>query len=328
MSTTLQHILVPVDGSESAAKAITLALRLAREHGAELLFCHAVDYAGIASETAMAAGVDLAGTFAVLDEGAKEVLAEAGARARAAGVRYSAYKLEGRSAPAISSFAVERQADAIVMGTRGLGGLPHLLLGSTAEGILRSATVPVFVVHADSRVAALEAKPGFERITVAVDDSEPADAAAAFAAELALPSSSRMTFVDVVDSDALYEHVSRYGGYGAVETQQEWENEAKHLVDVAQRRAKEAGVRATEAVVAFGDPAENLLSCASSSNADLLAIGTHGRRGLRRLMLGSVAEAVVRKSKVPVVVIRSLAELKKGLSANLTDNVRAELVTA
>ena len=324
----MQRILVPVDGSESAEKAITLALRLAREHAAEIVFCHAIDYAGIASETAMAAGVDLAGTFATLDESAKELLTAARGRAIAANVPCSTYKLEGRSALAIASFAVERQVDAIVMGTRGLGGLPHLLLGSTAEGVLRTATVPVFVVHENSHVASLDAKPGFTTIAVAVDDSEPADAAAAFATELAMPSSSKMTFISVIDNDALYEQISRYGGYGAVEIQSEWESETRYLVDAAARRAKSAGITSTEGVVAFGDPGDELLARIGASNADLVAIGTHGRRGLRRLMLGSVAETIVRKSKTPVVVIRSLAELKKGQSVNLNESVRAELITA
>lgn len=328
MSDTLKRILVPVDGSESAAKAITLALRLAREHQAELLFCHAIDYAAIASETALAAGVDLAGTFAVLDEGAKELLMAARGRAVAAQVPCSAYKLEGRAVNSIASFCVEKQVDAIVMGTRGLGGLPHLLLGSTAEGLLRTATVPVFVVHADSRVAAVDAKPGFGTIAVAVDDSEPADAAAAFAIELALPASSKMTFVSVIDSDALYEQISRYGGYGALEIQSEWESEAQYLVDSAVRRAKAAGITSADTVVAFGDPGDQLVARMQATNADLIAIGTHGRRGLRRLILGSVAEAIVRKCKAPVVVVRSMAELRGGQSANLIETVRAELVTA
>lgn len=328
MSTTLQRILVPVDGSESAEKAITLAFRLAREHAAEIVFCHAIDYAGIAAETAMAAGVDLAGTFATLDESAKELLMAARSRALSANIQSTAYKLEGRSVTSIASFAVEQRVDAIVMGTRGLGGFPHLLLGSTAEGILRTATVPVFVVHADSHVASLDAKLGFSSIAVAVDDSEPADAAAAFATELAAASGGKMTFISVIDSDALYDQISRYGGYGAVAIQSEWEVETQYLVDAAARRSKSAGVTATETVVAFGDPGEQLLSRIGSSNADLVAIGTHGRRGLRRLLLGSVAEAIVRKCKTPVVVIRSLAELKSGHSANLNDSVRAELVTA
>ena len=321
MSTTLQRILVPVDGSESAEKAITLALELAQEHGAELMFCHAVDYAGIAAESAMAGAVDLATTFAALDESAREILGGATVRAKGMSVPSSAFKLEGRSATAIVTYAIERAVDAIVMGSRGLGGIPHLLLGSTAEGVLRAATVPVFVVHANCRVGKIGT------IAVAVDDSEPADAAIAFATELAAHSSSRMTFINVIDSAALHDQIVRFGGY-ADALQNEWEAEAKTLVDLAARHAKAAGVAHAEGIVAFGAPGEELLARVKAQHADLVAIGTHGRRGLRRLLIGSVAEDVVRKSHVPVVVIRSLAELRNGRSASLNGNVRAELVKA
>lgn len=319
MSTTLQRILVPVDGSESAEKAVEFALQLAKQHGAELLFCHAVDYAGIAAETAMAGPVDLAGTFATLDESAREILGAATVRAKAASITSSAFKLEGRSATAIVTFAIEHTVDAIVMGSRGLGGIPHLLLGSTAEGVLRAAAVPVFVLHANSRVRK------FETIAVAVDDSEPADAATAFAVDLALGSSSRMTFINVIDIAALHDQIVRFGGY-ADTLQGEWEAEAKTLVDLAARHAKAAGIAEAEGIVAFGAPGEELLARAKAKHADLIAIGTHGRRGLRRLMMGSIAEEVVRKSPVPVVVTRSLAELRGGRSASLNGNVRAELV--
>lgn len=325
MSNTLRRILVPVDGSESAEKAITLALRLAREHEASVLFCHAVDYAGIAAETAMAAGVDLAGTFACLDEGARDVLAAASARAKAAQVEATAYKLEGRSATAIVSFCVEKQVDAIVMGTRGLSGVPHALLGSTAEGVLRTSTVPVFVVHAESEIAPFEPGARFGTIAVAVDDSEPADAASAYAKELAARSAARMVFISIVDVDSLQEQIARFGGYDPG-VKNEWEADARGLVDLAARDAKAAGVKDAATVVALGDPADEILIQASKAHAELLVIGTHGRRGLRRLIVGSVAESVVRKSTIPVLVARSLSELRKGHSAGTNEMVRAELV--
>ena len=325
MSTTLQRILVPVDGSNYSDKAVSLAMRLAREHGAEIMFCNAIDYAGIASETAMAGAVDLAGTFASLDDGAKELLLSASARALAASCRCKAYRLEGRAAAAIVTFAIEAEVDAIVMGTRGLGGLPHLLLGSTAEGVLRTATVPVFVVHANSRLAPAEATTAFTTIAVAIDDSEPSDAASAYAVELAAGTGSKLLFTSVIDAEALHDQMLRYGPNAAA-IRSEWESEASALVDIAARQAAAAGVKSTQTVVAFGNPSEEILASADRANADLLAIGTHGRRGLRRLLIGSVAENVVRRGSIPIVVVRSLAELRKGLPADALNSVRAQLV--
>ncbi len=320
MSNVLQRILVPVDGSESAETAITLAANLARYYGAEILVCNSVDYVAIAAETSVGFGADLAGMFQALDDGAKEIIGAAIKRLKNEGFDATGYKLDGRAANSIVSFAIEQNVDAIVMGTRGLGGLPHLMLGSTAEGVLRMATVPVFVVHADSHIAAFDAPT----IVIAVDDSEPGDAAAAFATELAAVTPGRLVFENIVDSESLYEYAAQYGTYIST-VHDDWEKEAKRVVGDAAYRAAVAGVANVEKCVVFGDPAEKIVAQGRASHADLIAIGTHGRRGLRRLALGSVAESVVRKTTVPVVVVRSYANLKSGKSADQVDT-RATLI--
>ncbi len=322
MSNVLQRVLVPIDGSEAAETAITLAIRLARQHSAEIILCSAVDYVALAAETSIGFGADLAGMFQALDDGAKEIIGAAVKRLKNEGFDASGYKLDGRAANTIVSFAIEKNADAIVMGTRGLGGLPHLVLGSTAEGVLRMATVPVFVVRADSDVTAFETPT----LVVAIDDSEPGDAAAAFAIELASAASARLIFETVIDSESLYEYAARYGTYVST-IHDEWESEAKRLVGDAAYRAAVAGVANVEKNVVFGEPADDIVDKANAVHADLIAIGTHGRRGLRRLALGSVAEKVVRKSNVPVVVVRAYAVLKSGTCADQVDT-RAELILA
>lgn len=325
MSNVLRRILVPTDGSDSAEAAISLAIRLARKHDAEIVLCNTVDYITIAAETSAAFAVDLADTFAAMDEAAKEILDAAAARLKAAEVKYSAYKIEGRPPVAIVSYAVEREVDAIVIGTRGLGGLPHLLLGSTAEGVLRTAAMPVFVVHASHRK--IEPTNGFGTILVAVDDSEPSDAAAAFGAELAAKDGSRLLLLNVIDSEALHEQSARYGNYISA-VHEEWKREAGRLLESVGKEAKDVGAASAEALITFGDPAEEIVARAKTTNTGLIAIGTHGRRGLRRLTIGSVAEEVVRKSNIPVVVVRSLAELRAGRSAALNGLTRAQLVSA
>ncbi len=321
MSNVLQRILVPTDGSESAKTAIKLAVRLARRHQAEIILCSAVDYVSVAAETCVGFGADLAGMFQILDDGAKEVLGSAEKRLKDKGFDAKGYKLDGRAANAIVSFAMEKNVDAIVMGTRGLGGLPHLVLGSTAEGVLRMATVPVFIVHADSDITACETPT----VVVAVDDSEPGDAAAAFATELATAASARIVFENVIDSESLYEYAAQYGAYIS-NIHEEWEKEAKRLVGDAAYNASVAGVASVEKSVAFGDPADEIIEKAKTAHANLIAIGTHGRRGLRRLALGSVAESVVRKSTVPVVVVRAYADIKSGKNADRIDT-RSQLVS-
>jgi nucleotide-binding universal stress UspA family protein len=222
------------------------------------------------------------------------------------------YKLDGRASRAIVSFAIEEKVDAIVMGTRGLGGLPHLMLGSTAEGVLRMATVPVFVVHGESEIKSTAGAP---TILVAVDDSEPGDAAAALATELAASAKGRLILENVVDVESLYEYAAQYGTYIS-DVHAEWEAEGNRVVRVAAERAVAGGVMDVAENVVFGDPVEKIIECSRTGQADFIAIGTHGRRGLRRLTMGSVAEKVVRKSRIPVVVVRSYANLKSGKGAD------------
>lgn len=323
MSNVLQRILVPTDGSKAADVAITLAARLGHQYKAEILLCNTVDYVAIAAEMSTGFGVDLQGTFETLEFGAKEVLLAACKRLKDEGFEAKGYKLDGQASRAIVSFAIEQKVDAIVMGTRGLGGLPHLMLGSTAEGVLRMATVPVFVVHDASEVKSSLATP---TILVAVDDSEPGDAAAEFATELVASASGRLILENVVDVESLYEYAARYGTYVSA-VHEEWEAEGKRIVDIATERASAAGVKNVEKHVVFGDPVQKIIDTSKTEHADFIAIGTHGRRGLRRLTMGSVAENVVRKSTVPVVVVRSYADLKSGKSADEV-NTRSELVTA
>lgn len=321
MSNVIKKILVATDGSDAAQTALTLAIRLAREHNAELLICNDVDYVAVAAETSAAFGVDIAGTFESLDEGAKEVLSSAVARARSEGVKACGYKLDGRAASAIVSFSVDEKVDAIVVGTRGLGGLPHLLLGSTAEGVLRMATVPVFVVHSGCVIS------DFDTIFVAVDDSDPSDAAAAFATELAGYRKGKLVLESVIDSDALHEQAARYGGYVSA-VHEAWERDGKQLLNAIARRTEGSGVDKVEEHVVFGNPVEEIIKGATRGRANLIAIGTHGRRGLRRLAMGSVAESVIRRSNVPVVAVRSFAELRDGRSPSTDGTTRAELVIA
>jgi nucleotide-binding universal stress UspA family protein len=329
MSNVLHRILVPTDGSPSAESALMLSIRLAREHEADLLLCNTIDYVTTAAETSAAFAVDLGATFASLDEAASRVLSDAGARIKAAGVRYEAYKLEGRPARAIVAFAIEREVDAIVMGTRGMEGLAHLVFGSTAESVLRAATVPVFVVHARTETSKEGRKPTFGTILVAIDDSDPSDAAAAFASGLAAVTPARLVLTNVIDTEALHEQAARHGDYLS-NVHEEWIAESKQLLGAVARQAQDGGVGAAaiEQLVLFGDPVDCILQQAKDRNADLIAIGTHGRRGLRRLAMGSIAEGVVRRSSVPVVVVRATAELRRGRAAGESATTRPQLVGA
>jgi nucleotide-binding universal stress UspA family protein len=140
--TVLRRLLVPIDGSEQAERAIVLALAIARERMGRIIFCHIVRASDI---SALAGGIEDV-VVALCDE-AQALLAEAVDRARMEGVEAEAALAEGDFVEAILRLARERSADVIVMGTHGRRGLKPFVIGSLAEAVLNRSTIPVLVIR-------------------------------------------------------------------------------------------------------------------------------------------------------------------------------------
>jgi len=139
-------ILVAVDGSDCATAATTLAIRLAKEDGANLLLVNIVDV----SKLIAVAGYETpypVDALDVLRESGEEELAAAKSACEVAGLRVSVTTGQGDACDEILRIAAENQVGLICMGTHGRKGLSHLFIGSVAEGILRRATVPVLVTR-------------------------------------------------------------------------------------------------------------------------------------------------------------------------------------
>lgn len=301
MTGILRHLVVATDGTETGDRAVSFALALARRHGSEVLLCNAVDHAFAIAESVTSngsVGLELP-LVRSLDDAAKSILAEAAKRFTDVGVVATTAVLEGRPAPAIVKLARERQVDAIVMGTQGKRGLERFFMGSTADGVLRRTEVPTFVVPP----GAGDAEPSFERLLIAVDDSDPSDAAAAFARDFAKAEGAQLIICSVVETNELLDKASTYG-YDPTSMLDELRATVSSLVAAHTARARMDEL-AVENVITDGDPAENIVKSAAARHAGLIVVGTHGRRGLRRLSVGSVAESVVRQSTVPVIVVRA-----------------------
>jgi nucleotide-binding universal stress UspA family protein len=144
-----RRILVAVDGSPASAKGLREAIRLAAEEGAQLFILHVVDeFYAFANLDGMAPGVDLVPAFR---EGGKRVLDKARALASKGKVKAATAMREtigGPAAQAIVREAKKQRADLIVLGTHGRRGVRRLVLGSDAEQVVRTASVPVLLVRA------------------------------------------------------------------------------------------------------------------------------------------------------------------------------------
>lgn len=142
-----QKILVPLDFSKHADAALALAIELAKGHGAEIHLVHAYE---LPTAVTMAYGVAIPqAVWDGIQEAALARLEEGRQRVEAAGQRAKTHLATAPAADAITSAAEAIGADLIVMGTRGLGGLKHVLLGSVAERTIRTAHCPVLTVKSE-----------------------------------------------------------------------------------------------------------------------------------------------------------------------------------
>jgi nucleotide-binding universal stress UspA family protein len=190
----------------------------------------------------------------------------------------------------------------IVMGTRAPGLIDRLFRGSVLDSVLRSSHVPVLTVRTTDL---LDVFP-LGSALVGVDDSAPSDAALAVAAILALDMGTALTACNVFSSAATYYDA---GGVGVEFTalEDELREEARAVVLHALSCAA-LPERPTIEVV-DGEPAAGLISVANSHHVTLIIVGTHGRRGAAHLLLGSVAERLVRTSNIPVLIVPAIRQL-------------------
>jgi universal stress protein A len=141
----------------------------------------------------------------------------------------------------------------------------------------------------------------FKRILVATDFAESAERALEVAVELARTHRAELILLHVYMDLPAYPEVTAGQVEAIYEEQRRWVEDA---LEQRARRARSAGLLA-RAVVRTGPPASTIAQTAADENADLVVIGTHGRSGLDRLIVGSVAERVVRLAPCPVLVVKA-----------------------
>jgi len=219
----------------------------------------------------------------------------------------------GAAFDGICQVAREVSADYIVIATRGLTGVKHLMLGSTAEQVVRHAPCPVLVVRERERDFARSAKAGkprvqIKRIVVPVDFSACSRAgieqaitfAAATGAELALVHAFQLVPCIPCEQYASYQHMP---------SPDVIERAAQAELDQFIGMIDFRGMK-HEAVVRSGRAADAICDFADETNADLIVTSTHGHTGLAHVLIGSVAEHVVRYARCPVLVVPQREQLR------------------
>jgi nucleotide-binding universal stress UspA family protein len=286
MSISATTILLATDGSEEAELAARTAIDLAGKTGSEL---HVVHVLVLPPE----ALYDPFGTAAreEFERRGRARLDELVGRLEASGGAVGgAYFRVGSPAAEIVAQAEEVGAGLVVLGSRGLGAMRRALMGSVSDSVVKHAPCPGLVVRGEPLSFPTT-------ILLATDDSEEANLAASAAAELAKGTGSELHVV----------HVGPVVPTFLAATEEEparMAREARSTLDEQVRRIKAGHGTEAQAHLRHGGAAEEVVALAEDIGAGLIAVGSRGRGGIRRALMGSVSERVVRHAHCAVMVIR------------------------
>lgn len=298
MSIFPTKILFATDGSEEATLAARSAAALATRTGSELhVLTAGPEYPYYELPEAPARFEEIA---EAQKREAREVLDDQVAKIEESGVavREAHLRMDERPDRAVVDLAEELGAGLVVVGSRGLGPLKRALMGSVSTSVVRHAHCPVLVVREDGRGEA-SFPPG--TILLALDGSEEADAAARMAVELAEGTGSELHVIHVGEIAPVY-HPERHGYAARYESLRE---QAGHLLDEQVEKVKAAGGAVAGSHLAMGRPDEEIVVSAEGMGAGLIVVGSRGLGGIRRALLGSVSDSVVRHAHSSVLVVRS-----------------------
>jgi nucleotide-binding universal stress UspA family protein len=275
----MRTIIVPLDGSPVSERAIEPALAFAARSGASLVL--------------LTVSVDAPHTWArpYLEARVGSIMLAEGSDGRMPTIETEVVAATD-PATAIARFARETPGSTVVMSTHGRGGLERAALGSVADGVIRTGGVPLLLVGPANRTDTWLHEPA--EVVVCVDDSEVSHGVIEPAVELALDLHADITVVRVLEPILAL--------VPAPVPSAPEEPELPALESVAKEIANR-GVPASYALLRPDNPADAIVRFANEDPATAcIALATRARRGLAGLVLGSVAQRVVRRAPCPVLV--------------------------
>jgi nucleotide-binding universal stress UspA family protein len=280
-SAPFPKILVCTDGSPDSEGAFAAALNLAKTTGSKVFLLEVLFYlAGyeLQAPDTLAPPIVNMELMQAQETAVKERLEALKAEAAGEGVTLEPRVRTGSSAyEGIMEEAGELQPDLIIMGRHGYTGLTRLLMGSVTARVIGHSPCDVLVVPQGVGL-------DFKRLLAASDGSPFSDAAWTAALSLAKTMGSALIGVSVAASDRDIPVATK-------------------VVRTLEESASQQGI-ALDTMIPMGRPEEGIVKAADFKNASLIIVGSHGRTGLKRLLMGSVAERVIGDAKCPVLVVK------------------------
>ncbi|WP_340101998.1 universal stress protein [Salinibaculum salinum] len=284
-----QDILLPFDGSDGAAAALHHAAEIG--HWADATI-HILFVADTRRESVTV--VETQVVDALVQEG-EDIVEEAEKTLDTLGVDHDSDVVQGTPAPTIVEYAERYDHDVVVMPTHGREGVSRYLLGSVTEKVVRLSAIPVLTVRMQPDEQLVFP---YENILLPTDGSPGATHAAEYGLSLAAALDASVYVLSVVDDTSLGPDVR--SAISGREREQAATDAVDGLVSEAETRDVSNAVRHVER----GSPIEVILDTIESNDIHAVVMGTTGRRGSDRILLGSVAEKTVRSAPVPVITVR------------------------
>ncbi|HEU5245601.1 MAG TPA: universal stress protein [Candidatus Udaeobacter sp.] len=291
----VHNVLVPVDFSAPSLGALEFALPLIKHFGADLHLVHV-----FATDHPFTGLVGMPFVLPELETGRSihEQLKDVAKKYSIALRPENLHVMQGRAFEEICRLGRDTGIDLIVIATRGNTGLKHLALGSTAERVVRYSSCPVLVTHGAKPSGGL---PGFREILAPLDFSECSMQGLAYAKAFARHFKSKITLLNSVHFP-YYVASDEYARYDLPRLMQHAEIFARDQMRDLFEKTDWNGLE-VETSLQTGHPGQEICEHARDSDVDLIVISTHGSTGLTHLLLGSVAEYVVRHAHCPVLVV-------------------------
>lgn len=326
-----KQLLVPLDGSERAERAVPVAARIARTSGSRIILLQVVSVPlpiGAPYDTAALSAYSLDQSEAE----ASAYLTRVAGWPLLSGLRVETLTLVGAPAVAVLDTARDKGADLIVIASHGRAGASRWVLGSVAEHVARQSPVPVIMLREHGPTPA-HPHPDPEqplRILVPLDGSLFAEAALAPSADLALALSGigpdagprsaesaeragvHLTLVLPpydMDRENLPDTLALDGARAYLRRTADRLRETYPQLDVSYSVA--AGIDAADALLRAAETGEDAEGAGPGSRCDLIAMATHGRSGIARWALGSITERVLHGTKLPLLIVRPAAAAKQ-----------------
>lgn len=280
-----RKILVAFDGSESSKNALLQSFRLAKDEKSWLTVTSVIPpYTG---------ELDLTGVKDIkraLSKPCEDALSMAEDMAKTNGALIKTVWEEGEIYERIVDLADSENCDLIVMGRKGLRGIERVFVGSVTARVIGHTQRDVLVVPENTTI-------GWGKILLATDGSRYSDGATEKAINFVKSYGGSLSVISVVDIPVEY----------YAEAQKAYEKlieKAKEFITSAKEKATASGIEA-RGIVGEGVAHEVITQTANKEKADVIFIGSHGRTGLKRLLMGSVTERVIGYAPCPVLIIKS-----------------------